>query len=396
MFSKQGRKSFLSSIAEDGGAAPNVKGNGKSESVGKIVKSVFENSWNVLFALVSVVLIYILTKLFYMQRRIRDLESRPPVDDITLRGSIRDQLNEMVSDLEQTLRAKEVVEQNKTNVALKVVDRLEHFKSKSDKKGAQDFDQVQNPTEDEIVLELAKKNSPHSLPTVQIIETELAKRIDSVDDEIQQVRDIANSLKSSLPDLNKVRLLFQSSLTTHTQPIKPLVASLDGKNETIDIADNSKDQHDANSLDLDFTKHSVVEAVLAEIDKNENTVIITDNKKETQEKEGKEEREEREAGKTEKEVREDKEDKEVREDKVRGDRGDEEGDKAQLEQKSVVLNMMTPESFVIPEQRIRSTPKKRSSRQDNLRDQLNDHVDIEPPPTRGARSKLTKPLKQAP
>ena len=92
MFSKQGRKSFLSSIAEDGGAAPNVKGNGKSESVGKIVKSVFENSWNVLFALVSVVLIYILTKLFYMQRRIRDLESRPPVDDITLRGSIRDQL----------------------------------------------------------------------------------------------------------------------------------------------------------------------------------------------------------------------------------------------------------------------------------------------------------------
>ena len=387
MFSKQGRKSFLSSIAEDGGA-PNVKGNGKSESVGKIVKSVFENSWNVLFGLVSVVLIYILTKLFYMQRRIRDLESRPPVDDITLRGSIRDQLNEMVSDLEQTLRAKEVVEQNKTNVALKVVDRIEHIPSNGDKKLAQDVAQVQIPTEDEIVLELAKKKSPHTPPNVQIIETEFAKRIDSVDDEIQQVRDIANSLKSSLPDLNKVRLLFQSSLTTHTQPVKPLVASLESKNETIDdnTTDISKDQkHEivnfgsSNTLDLDyFTKHSVVEAVLAEIDKNKNTVITTDEKNETQEKE------EKEAGKTEKEIREDK-----------GDEGDE-GDKAQVEQKSLVLNMLTPESFVIPEQRIRSTPKKRSSRQDNLRDQLNDHVNIEPPATRGARSKLTKPLKQVP
>jgi hypothetical protein len=51
----------------------------------------------------GVLLLYSLSRIISLQKRVRDLEARPPVDDIVMRGMIRVQVTEMVRDLEQAL-----------------------------------------------------------------------------------------------------------------------------------------------------------------------------------------------------------------------------------------------------------------------------------------------------
>jgi hypothetical protein len=64
------------------------------------------NTWILAAVSGGVLLLYSLSRIIALQRRVRDLEARPPVDDIVMRGMIRQQVSEMVSDLEQSIRAR--------------------------------------------------------------------------------------------------------------------------------------------------------------------------------------------------------------------------------------------------------------------------------------------------
>jgi hypothetical protein len=45
----------------------------------------------------SILLLYSLSRIIALHRRVKDLEARPPVDDIVMRGLIRSQLNDLVN-----------------------------------------------------------------------------------------------------------------------------------------------------------------------------------------------------------------------------------------------------------------------------------------------------------
>jgi hypothetical protein len=68
-----------------------------------------DNSWTLAFVCVGVLLLYSLSRIIALHRRLRDLEARPPVDDIVMRGMIRQQVNELMSQLE---KHKKVLEKN--------------------------------------------------------------------------------------------------------------------------------------------------------------------------------------------------------------------------------------------------------------------------------------------
>ncbi len=68
-----------------------------------------DNSWTLAFVCVGVLLLYSLSRIIALHRRLRDLEARPPVDDIVMRGMIRQQVNELMVQLE---KHKKVVEKN--------------------------------------------------------------------------------------------------------------------------------------------------------------------------------------------------------------------------------------------------------------------------------------------
>ena len=129
------KKQFLSTIPELPVSELDLKSTKKWKAI--------ENYWYLLAVFFGLLLLYALARIISLQRRVRDLEARPPVDDITLRGAVRLQLNDLVSDLEQSLRAKQ-------------------------------SQAVQEPVKFEPL---------------------------QVDHEINQVLEIANSVKSSLPDL---------------------------------------------------------------------------------------------------------------------------------------------------------------------------------------------------
>lgn len=50
-----------------------------------------------------VLVLYCVSRLVQLQRRVRDLEARPPVDEIVLRGITRQYLSETVKDLEEAV-----------------------------------------------------------------------------------------------------------------------------------------------------------------------------------------------------------------------------------------------------------------------------------------------------
>lgn len=64
------------------------------------------NGWLLAAVAGGVLLLYSLSRLVALQRRVRDLEARPPVDDIVMRGMIRREVADMVADLEQSIRAR--------------------------------------------------------------------------------------------------------------------------------------------------------------------------------------------------------------------------------------------------------------------------------------------------
>lgn len=70
-------------------------------------ESDLNNSWILAAVVGGVLVLYSLSRIINLQRRIRDLESKPPIDDIVMRGLIRHEVNEIVGELEQSLKAKE-------------------------------------------------------------------------------------------------------------------------------------------------------------------------------------------------------------------------------------------------------------------------------------------------
>lgn len=67
------------------------------------------NAWTLAAVSGGVLLLYSLSRLIALQRRVRDLEARPPVDDIVMRGMIRQQVSEMVGDLEKSIRSRAAI-----------------------------------------------------------------------------------------------------------------------------------------------------------------------------------------------------------------------------------------------------------------------------------------------
>ena len=64
-----------------------------------------ESSSSLVIAAVAggVLLLYCLSRLIALQRRVRDIESRPPVDDIVMRGMIRQEVTAMFKSTQQEL-----------------------------------------------------------------------------------------------------------------------------------------------------------------------------------------------------------------------------------------------------------------------------------------------------
>jgi hypothetical protein len=77
-----------------------------------------------LLAIISgaVLLLYSLSRIMSLHRRVNDLEARPPVDDIVLRGIIRRQMNEMIEEADHE-KAMEQVPTKPKNSSLKNKDQ---------------------------------------------------------------------------------------------------------------------------------------------------------------------------------------------------------------------------------------------------------------------------------
>jgi hypothetical protein len=65
------------------------------------------NAWILAAVVGGLLTLYSLSRIISLQRRVRDLEAKPPVDDIVMRGLIRHEVSEIVSELETSIRAKQ-------------------------------------------------------------------------------------------------------------------------------------------------------------------------------------------------------------------------------------------------------------------------------------------------
>lgn len=59
------------------------------------------NAWTLVAIAGSILLLYTLSRIISLQRRVRDLEARPPVDDIVMRGMVRQQVSEVLANYER-------------------------------------------------------------------------------------------------------------------------------------------------------------------------------------------------------------------------------------------------------------------------------------------------------
>jgi len=59
------------------------------------------NAWVLAAVVGGILVLYSLSRIISLQRRIRDLEGRPPVDDIVMRGMIRHEVREIVEEQEE-------------------------------------------------------------------------------------------------------------------------------------------------------------------------------------------------------------------------------------------------------------------------------------------------------
>jgi len=223
------KKQFLSSI-------PEVMESNQVLRSGatKVLKSL-EPYLYILAVFFGMLILYAMARIISLQRRVRDLEARPPVDDITLRGAVRLQLNDLVSDLEQSIRAKQSVpDYNGQKQFVSDYNGLHATltqSSQSDTRGAKVVDYGQNQKRASLS---ASSDSANESPSAN---SNLVK----VDEELNQVLEIANSVKASLPDVRlfanamsqqkKQQQQQQHTLTTTTtEPLKEEV-----KNSEIEI-----------------------------------------------------------------------------------------------------------------------------------------------------------------
>ena len=133
------------------------------------------NFWTVLFVSGGVLVLYSLSRIIALQRRVRDLEARPPVDDIVMRGMIRQQVSEMVKET------------------------LSELETRS-KKETREFAALPIPKQNEI---------PFIIPAVTKAEEKVKK---SFQDDLMPLNDdsidakiILSDLKSSLEEIEVVR-----------------------------------------------------------------------------------------------------------------------------------------------------------------------------------------------
>ena len=175
------KKQFLSSIPEVFEEMQHTNGTQATKRSWLGLGKTVESYWYILVVFFGMLLLYAMARIISLQRRVRDLEARPPVDDITLRGAVRLQLNDLVSDLEQTLRAKQT-------------DSTSHLSPPP----------PPHPTS--IPLPLPYPAPPPSF----------ARKQDVVDEELNQVLEIANSVKASLPDVK----LFANAMKMQKQKSK--------------------------------------------------------------------------------------------------------------------------------------------------------------------------------
>ena len=63
-------------------------------------------AWTLVAIAGSILLLYSLSRIISLQRRVRDLEARPPVDDIVMRGMVRKEVSDVFNSFER--RPKEV------------------------------------------------------------------------------------------------------------------------------------------------------------------------------------------------------------------------------------------------------------------------------------------------
>ena len=151
-----------------------------------------ESYWYILVVFFGMLLLYAMARIISLQRRVRDLEARPPVDDITLRGAVRLQLNDLVSDLEQTLRAKQ------TDAPASALSFPSFSPSSAPGPGP--------------------APAPPALSSSQYITHAHVKKQDNLDEELNQVLEIANSVKASLPDVK----LFANAMKMQKQKSKEI------------------------------------------------------------------------------------------------------------------------------------------------------------------------------
>jgi len=175
------KKQFLSSIPEVFEEMQHTNGTQATKRSWLGLGKTVESYWYILVVFFGMLLLYAMARIISLQRRVRDLEARPPVDDITLRGAVRLQLNDLVSDLEQTLRAKQT-------------DSTSH---------------PPHPPHPPIL-------APYPAPAPSFVQPQYIRKQDIFDEELNQVLEIANSVKASLPDVK----LFANAMKMQKQKSK--------------------------------------------------------------------------------------------------------------------------------------------------------------------------------
>lgn len=190
------KKQFLSSIPET------MESNQLMRGSAKVWKSL-EPYLYILAVFFGMLILYAMARIISLQRRVRDLEARPPVDDITLRGAVRLQLNDLVSDLEQSIRAKQSVPDYN-----------------GQKQFVSDYNGLATLTQSE-----TGKNSlvthKQNTQTVSDASDNAIPNLVKVDEELNQVLEIANSVKASLPDVRLfANAMKQQKKQQQTTPVK--------------------------------------------------------------------------------------------------------------------------------------------------------------------------------
>jgi len=82
------------------------------------------NSWTLVIIAGCILLLYSMSRLIALQRRVRDIEARPPVDDIVMRGMIR----QHVSDILKVMKEEPVEQKVKTQEFHRIPEASEYKK----------------------------------------------------------------------------------------------------------------------------------------------------------------------------------------------------------------------------------------------------------------------------